>query len=617
MIGKIISHYKVIEKLGEGGMGVVYKAQDTKLDRRVALKFLTPQSIGSEQERARFVLEAKAAAALNHSNICTVHEIDEAEGQSFIAMEYVDGEDLKARIESGPLKLDEAVSLAIQVAEGLRMAHEREIVHRDIKPANIMVTSEGQVKIMDFGLAKSHGRTQLTQAGTTLGTVAYMSPEQARGEDVDPRSDIWSLGAVFYEMITGQKPFKGDYEPAVVYSILNAEPEPVTALRTGVPMELERIVTRCLAKDRAERYQTARDLAADLQRYQRLESTKERHAGVEEATSQRQGQKGFKTPISRWLWLLLIFVPAIAVLIITVIIPHFFSPVVDQPGPERKILVVLPFANIGNEPEQEYFADGMTEEMITILGNANPAMLGVIARTSAMHYKRRDVTIEDIGQELGVGYILEGSIRRQGEQVRIAAKLIDVEDQTQLWSKNFDGTMDDIFVLQSNVANQITEALAVELLQGLHLTNRTHTPDPQAYEEYLAGRFFAHKGTEESWRKAIKFYEEAVRIDPKFALAYAALSHAYSVWSGWYTVTSKIAYDKAKEAADEASRLNPNLADAHSALAVIAAYFEWNWQKADEQFRVALDLNPNDGETYHYYGHYLSFMDRDGESIEA
>jgi TolB-like protein/Tfp pilus assembly protein PilF/predicted Ser/Thr protein kinase len=617
MIGKAISHYKILEKLGEGGMGVVYKAEDTKLKRTVALKFLPSELTRDSDAEKRFIHEARAAAALSHPNICTIHDIDEHGGNPFIAMEFIDGLNLKDMIEAGPLKLDDAVSIVIQAAEGLAAAHEKRIVHRDIKSANIMITEKDQATIMDFGLAKSAGRTQLTTDGTTLGTIAYMSPEQAQVHKVDHRSDIWSLGVVLYEMIAGKLPFRGDHEQAVVYSIINTEPEPLTALRTGVPMELERIVTRCLAKDNAERYQTARDLAADLQRYQRLESTQSWHARVEEAKSRRQRQRGFKTPISRWLWLLLICVPATAVLIITVIVPRFFSPVVDQPGPERIMLVVLPFVNIGNEPEQEYFADGMTEEMITILGNANYARLGVIARTSAMHYKRRDVTIEDIGQELGVGYILEGSVRRQGEQVRIAAKLINVEDQAQLWSKNFDGTMDDIFLLQSNVANQITEALAVELLQGLHLTNRTHTPDPKAYEEYLAGRFFAHKGTEESWRKAIKFYEEAVRIDPEFALAYAALSHAYSVWSGWYTVTSKIAYDKAKEAADEAIRLNPNLADAHSALAVIAAYFEWNWQKADEQFRVALDLNPNDGETYHYYGHYLSFMDRDGESIEA
>ena len=259
----------------------------------------------------------------------------------------------------------------------------------------------------------------------------------------------------------------------------------------------------------------------------------------------------------------------------------------------------------------------MTEEMITILGNANPERLGVIARTSAMYYKKRDVTIENIGRELGVGYILEGSVRRQREKIRIAANLIRVEDQTQLWSKNFDGTMDDIFMLQSNVANQIAEALAVELLQGSYLTNRIHTPDPQAYEEYLTGRFFAHKGTEENWQKAIEFYEEAVRIDPGFALAYAALSHAYSAWATWHTISPKIAYDKAKTAADEAFRLNPNLADAHSALAFIAMFFEWNWKKAEEQFRLALELNPSDGETYHFYGHYLLFMDRDDESIEA
>jgi serine/threonine-protein kinase len=266
MTGKTVSHYKILEKLGEGGMGVVYKAEDTKLKRTVALKFLTPQALGGEEEKSRFVHEAQAAASLNHPNICTVYEIDESEGQTFIAMEYVDGRSLKAKIESGPLKLSEATDIAVRIAQGLKEAHERGIVHRDIKPANIMLTGTGEPKIMDFGLAKSRDRTQVTKAGTTLGTVAYMSPEQARGERVDRRTDIWSLGVLLYEMISGRLPFKGDYEPAVVYSILNEEPEPLTAVRTGVPVELERVTAKLLAKDSAARYQHVDEVPVDLGR---------------------------------------------------------------------------------------------------------------------------------------------------------------------------------------------------------------------------------------------------------------------------------------------------------------------------------------------------------------
>jgi TolB-like protein/Tfp pilus assembly protein PilF len=518
-------------------------------------------------------------------------------------MEYIDGIELKDKIKIGSISIDEAVNIANQVGEGLQAAHKKGIIHRDIKPANIFITNDGIVKILDFGLAKVNSQSNMTKVGTTMGTVAYMSPEQAKGEEVDHRTDIWSLGVLLYEMLSGEPPFKGDYEQAIIYSILNEE----INLSEDLPQEISKIFKKALAKNPDERYENVEQLIDDLNEIKK-------DGGDQPAHSNSLPTRNY---LKEKPMLAISGVMVIILLITAVFYFDFFKAKDGVVTSERKILVVLPFENIGGNLEQEFFADGMTEEMITILGNANPDKIGVIARTSAMHYKGKDVTIENVGEELNVGYILEGSVRRQGEQVRITAKLIQVEDQTQLWSKNFDGTMNDIFMLQSNVANQIAEALAVELLQGTHLTNRIHTPDPQAYEEYLTGRFFAHKGTEENWQKAIKFYEEAVRIDPEFALAYAALSHAYSAWSTWHTISPKIAYDKAKAAADEAFRLNPNLADAHSALAFIAMFFEWNWQKAEEQFRIALELNPSDGETYHFYGHYLSFMDRDDESIEA
>ncbi len=517
----------------------------------------------------------------------------------FLVMEYIEGKELKQlTIDNYQLLID----YATQIAEGLQAAHKKGIVHRDIKSSNIMVTNDGNVKIMDFGLAKFRGSAQLTQLGTTLGTAAYMSPEQARGEEVDHRSDIWSFGIVLYEMLTGELPFKGDYEQAVIYSILNEE----INLAKDLPNELAEICKKSLAKNPDERYENVEKIITNLNGFKN-------EIGYQSANSKSEliGKPEQKS-------ILTISAIIISTLIIAAFFYFIFFKTPDGIVPEeRKLLLVLPFANIGNDPNQEFFSDGMTEEMITILGNANPERLGVIARTSAMHYKKKDVSIKVIGKELGVGYILEGSVRRQSDQVRITAKLIQVEDQTQLWSKNFDGTMDDIFVLQSKVANQIAEELAVELLKGLHVTNRAYLPDPKAYEEYLTGRFFAHKGTEESWPKAINYYEKATRIDPEFALAYAALSHAYSAWSVFNAILPKIAYDKAKAAAEEAFRLNPNLADAHSALAFIALFFEWNWQKAEEQFRIALELNPSDGETYHFYGHYLLFMDQGDESIEA
>jgi len=599
MIGKTISHYKILEKLGEGGMGIVYKAQDTKLKREVAIKFLPRHISSNKEERQRFEIEAQAAAALNHPNIAHIYAIEETDDEMFIVMEYIDGIELKDKIKSGPIATDEAISIAIQIAEGLDTAHKKGIVHRDIKSSNIMITNDGNVKIMDFGLAKIGQGGQLTKIGSTVGTIAYMSPEQTRGEEVNHRTDIWSFGIVLYEMLTGELPFKGDYEQAIIYSILNEE----INLSEDLPQEISKIFKKALAKNPDERYGNVEQILDDIKK-----------DGGDQSAYPNSLSKRSKIKKRS---LLAISAVTTIVLLTAVFYFNFFKVSDSVDTSERKILVVLPFENIGENPEQEFFADGMTEEMITILGNANPERLGVIARTSAMYYKKREVTIENIGRELGVGYILEGSVRRQREKIRIAANLIRVEDQTQLWSKNFDGTMDDIFMLQSNVANLIAEALAVELLQGTHLTNRIHTPDPQAYEEYLTGRFFAHKGTEENWQKAIEFYEEAVRIDPEFALAYAALSHAYSAWATWHTISSKIAYHKAKTAAEEAFRLNPKLAEAHSALAFIAMFFEWNWQKAEEQFHLALELNPSYGETYHFYGHYLLFMNRDDESIEA
>ncbi|UCF05844.1 MAG: protein kinase, partial [bacterium] len=399
MIGKTISHYTILEELGRGGMGVVYKAVDTKLRRTVALKFLSPRALGSEEDKARFLHEAQAAAALSHANICTIHEIDEFEEQSFIVMEFVEGRSLKERIKSGPMKINEAVDVAVQVAEGLREAHAKGIVHRDIKPANIMIKPNGRVKIMDFGLAKAHGQTVLTKVDTTLGTYAYMSPEQARGEAIDHRTDTWSLGIVLYEIVTGQRPFKGDYEQAVIYAIVNEEAEPVTGLRTGIPMELERIITKCLQKDAKHRYQGLADLITDLR--QVSESV-----GTSRTMLTAQAKPVMSNRLMRLLW----FAAAVVLIVLALKLrPRYLTPT-EKPAPtdERKMLVVLPFENLG-APEDEYFAAGMTEEITSRI--AAVSGLGVISRTSAIQYDRTGKTLRQIGEDLGVDYVLEGTIR--------------------------------------------------------------------------------------------------------------------------------------------------------------------------------------------------------------
>ena len=618
MIGKTVSHYKISEKLGEGGMGVVYKAHDTKLDRIVALKFLSPQALRSEEEHTRFIHEARAAAALNHPNICTIHEIDEDDEHRFIAMEFIEGESLRDRIERGPLKLDEAADIALQIANGLSDAHKKGIVHRDIKSANIMFNERGDVKIMDFGLAWSPGRAQLTREGTTLGTVSYMSPEQARAGETDHRTDLWSLGVVLYEMTAGHPPFMGDYEQAIIYSILNDEPEPLTAVRTGVPPELEQIVSKCLLRDPAERYQTAADLAADLRRVQRLGSTQKWQERVEEAKTRSRGRSIFQRPMSRGLWLYLLCVPIIAVLIITVIVPRYFSSDVVPPGPERKMLAVLPFENLG-PPEEEYFADGITEELTARLARIEG--LGVIARTSVIRYKKTEETIAEIGKELGVDFILEGTIRWQHisdsqSQVRITPQLIKVSDETHLWAEVYQRDMTDIFRVQSEIADEVAGALDITLLAP-ESKKRAASPtdDPDAYRAYLEGRFWWNKRSAEGFDRAIGFFDEAIRIDPDYALAYSGKAECYCMLAMHSPRPGGLIL-KARQAAEKALSLDETLPEAYTSLAWIEFYYEWDWRAAEEYFKQALSLDPGYATAHNWYAASLAIIGRFEEAIE-
>lgn len=566
MIGQTISHYKILEKLGEGGMGVVYKAEDTKLKRTVALKFLPPELTRDPDAKKRFVHEAQTASALEHNNICTIHEIDETEDRHmFIAMACYEGKSLKERIERGPLKLEETIDIAIQLGQGLSKAHEKGVVHRDIKPGNILITEDGQVKIVDFGLAKLRGRTKLTKTGTTLGTVAYMSPEQSQGKEVDHRTDIWSLGVVLYEMLTGQMPFKGDYEQAVVYSILNEEPELITNLRSDVPTELQQVVQKAMQKEPTERYANLAELLTELK-------SMRKKLQVEDARLLAEKEK----PL-----------PSIA---------------------------VLPFVNMSADPEQEYFCDGMAEELINTLTKIEN--LRVPARTSAFAFKGEKIDMREIGRKLNVATVLEGSVRKAGNRLRITAQLINVADGYHLWSERFDREMDDIFAIQDEISMAIVSNLKVRLLRDEEdkLVKR-HTEDPEAYSLYLKGLYFSFKASPEGIEKALQYFREAIDKDPNFALAYTGVAGAFSSLAIFSLLPTKEILPKVKAALDKALELDDTLAEAHATAASMAFWFEWDWKAAENHFKRALALNPGMASCRALYAWYQLAMGRFDEAI--
>ena len=599
MLGKKISHYKILEKLGGGGMGVVYKAEDTKLKRMVALKFLPLELIRDEEAKQRFIHEAQAASALDHSNICTIHEIGETEsGQMFIAMAYYEGETLKKKIERGALPVDEAFDLALQIASGLSKAHEKGIIHRDIKPANVMVTKDGVAKIVDFGLAKAAGRTVLTKDNTTLGTVAYISPEQAQGEAMDHRTDIWSFGVVFYEMITGQLPFRGEHELAIVYSILNEQPEPLARDKTGVSDELQRLVDKALCKDPNKRYQHIDDLIVDLQ----LLKTELETGSMGEYSARRLISRN-RQPFFR-------MVIAVSLILLIGLVVYLWQSVqiwekLFKHGYANKHrMAVLPLANMNKDNEDEYFVDGMTEELISTLSKIDG--LRVIARTSVMQYKETTKSVSEIGEELGVSNILEGSVRKEDNKLRITVQLIDAQTQEHRWVQDYDKELKDVFMIQSSVAQQVAEALKMELIQeeGRQLEQRG-TDDIEAYKLYLRGRDqLSYYKNEKSMRKALEYFKEAIEIDSGYAEAYAGLGDCYHALSNVYLPPEE-AMPKAMAAAKKALEIDNSLAEAYATVAAVKAFYYWDWVAAEKEFKKALKLNPSSTTVHHMYGYYL------------
>ena len=601
MIGKTISHYKILSEIGSGGMGIVYKAEDINLKRHVALKFLPPELTRDTEARERFIHEAQSASALDHPNVCTVYEIGKTDdNQMFIAMGYYEGETLKDRIAKGPLKIDEALDIAIQISSGLEKAHKKDICHRDIKPANIFITNDNVVKILDFGLAKLSGQTKLTKDGSTLGTVAYMSPEQTTGEKTDSRSDIWSLGVVLFEMITGLLPFKGDYEQAMQYSIINEEPEPITGLRTGIPLELERIVNRTLAKDPQDRYQHADDLLSELNRLKRDSDS--------DKIPIKSTSKKMKKNI--------VIIPAIILSTVVLIIAGYLllkpslSEKEELPASRwENSIAVLPFADLSPEEDQEWFCDGMTEQIITNLSKIKRLM--VIGRTSVMQFKDTKKTLPEIGEELNVSHILEGSIRKYGNSIRVTAKLINTKDGSHLWADDFDRKLEHVFEVQDDVSQAIVTNLLATLSTEEKENIKTNRPsNPEAYENYLKGLHYLHTDEENDLLRSVDYFIRAIELAPTYAIAYTELANAYQRLTGLTYMSLDEGYPKALAAVERALDLEPELNEAHLALARIKFILEWDWEGAEKEFLKVLKLNPNSAKGHERYGVYLVMMGR-------
>ncbi len=569
----VAGKYRIVEEIGHGGMGIVYKAEDVKLKRCVALKFLPPHLMDSPELKERFLIEAQAAAALSHPNICVIHEVGEAKGRPYIAMEYVEGETLRDKIRKGPLKTEDALRIAVQIAAGLGEAHNKGIIHRDVKSANVMVTNNGQAKVMDFGLAKLRGGSSLTRSQTTLGTVSYMSPEQAGGDELDGRTDIWSLGVVLYEMLTGKLPFQGDHDQTVIHSILHREPKPPSKMRPGLASGLDGIVLRALAKKVSERYQTMEEFKADLE-------------AVAEGFKPLKARPARKIFDIRTAYFCASAVGVVLTLLFGLNVGGLRSRLLGRAGPASVSirLAVLPFENLSGDPEQEFFSDGMTGEMIAQLGRLHPESLSVIARTSVMRYKKTNTPIDQVGRELNVGYVLEGSVQREGSKVRIRAELIKVQDQSQLWADSMEREMSGVLTLQNEVSQKVASTLALKLLPAEQdrLAN-ARTVNPEAYEAYLKGQQYASMLTKASLDTAYDYFELATRKDPNYALAYAGIAGVWNKRNQMALTPWAEAIPKSRAAILKVLEIDDGLPEAHLYFASNHSFGELDFKAGDRE----------------------------------
>ncbi len=647
--GTKLGRYEIRSLVGAGGMGEVYLAVDTELDRTVAIKIL-PESLASDQQRLqRFIQEAKAASALNHPHILTIHEIGTTGASRFIATEFIDGETLRHRIGSG-MKLEEILEILIQISSALEAAHTAGIVHRDIKPENVMIRRDGYAKVLDFGLAKlgqplgaitdTEAPTKAmvnTGAGTVMGTASYMSPEQAKGTGLDQRTDLWSVGAMLYEMITGHLPFAGETPTETISLILQKEPAPLTRYANEIPAELERIVAKALTKNREQRYQNARDLLIDLRNLKRkLEVDAEidrtvppefrgaastgslqnagstasgtraatRSGGVQQTSSAEYLVSRIKQHKTATVMIVL------ALVIAAVGVSVFLYTRSAKPSIES--IAVLPFVN--SDSDTEYLSDGISETLINSLTQLQ--YLRVVARTTAFRYKGKEIDPQAVGRELNVHVVLTGRVRQSGDSLNVQVDLVDVATGAQLWGEEYERKVSDALTVKQDIAREITKKLKLRISgeEQKQLLERDSL-SAEAYQLYLKGRFHWNKRTREGLNKSVEYFNQAIEHDPNYALAYAGLADAWFVM-GWYRyAVPKDAYERAKAAAVKALEIDPKLAEAHVSLAMIRASYDWNWSEAEKEFKLAIELNPNYATGHHRYSLFLPIVGRLEESV--
>jgi serine/threonine-protein kinase len=612
-VGQSIGPYGIVGHLGSGGMGEVYLAEDKRLGRQVALKLL-PDSLVADHERVRrFKQEARAASALTHANVATIYDIGESEGTIYLAMEYVDGETLDDKIGGRPLETDAILHIAVQAADALDEAHTKGITHRDIKPGNIMITPRGQVKVLDFGLAKVTRREEptfgsdlstqaKTQPGVMMGTVAYMSPEQALGHDVDERTDLFSFGVVLYEMTTGQRPFHGATAIETITKITHDQPEAIAQLNPNVPAELERIIGKCLEKDRERRFQSAQELFTDLKNLKRA------HESVAVAVA-APGQVKWRMRFTSRRSLVL---AAVGVTVAALVYALLFR---GAPAPPLAIksIAVLPFKPLVAESRDESLELGMADTLITKLSNISQL---IVRPTSAVRkYTGLEQDPVTAGREQRVDAVLEGNIQRSNERIRVTVRLMSVKDGSPLWAGQFDEKLTDLFAVQDSISEQVAGALAVKLTgEERGLLRKRYTEDSEAYQLCLKGRYFWSQRTEEGLKKGIEYFQQAIALDPAYALAYSGLADSYTTLGYLSYLAPNDSFPRAKEAATKAVELDPTLAEPHTSLAYAKLYYDWDWEGAEREFKQAIALNPNYATGHHWYSVFLTAMERPDEA---